>query len=157
MAQQALHDQKNRMVEVNRIQLLATLVANKEKHIKDFHEAVEGYKESAMQKLKDGHETAKQNIEKNLARGIATIESFDSTKVKDAPNYIVFTDQIIVKLPVPQNYSDEYDAAIAVAEWDVRETLELTNAEFQCFVRDIWGWSEDFTKVSTMYKQLSKR
>ena len=60
-------------------------------------------------------------------------------------------DSISVEMRVPRCYDKEYDAAIDMAKWDVRETLELTHAEFTCFVRDQWDWTSEFTAISAMY------
>ena len=61
-------------------------------------------------------------------------------------------DGISVEMKVPRSYAKEYDAAIDMAKWDVRETLELSHAEFTCFVRDQWDWKAGFEAVSMLYK-----
>ena len=53
---------------------------------------------------------------------------------------------------MPRSYEEEYDAAIDMAKWDVRTTLELTYAEFNCFVRDQWDWQSDFQVTNALYK-----
>ena len=55
---------------------------------------------------------------------------------------------------VPRCFKDEYDDAIDMAKWDVRETLVLTYAEFTCFVRDEWDWKSGFEAVSMIYKAM---
>ena len=49
---------------------------------------------------------------------------------------------------------DAMDAAIDMAKWDVRETLELTHAEFTCFVRDQWDWKSGFEAISQIYRAV---
>lgn len=152
MANTALRDQKERNVEVSRLKLLEILKSNREKHVTDYQEAVEGYKAMALQKLQEGYEASKIKLERNLERGKLTISDFDPSDPSKTSDYIVLVDAVSVSLKVPRNFSKEYDAAIDMANWDIRDVLELTHAEFQCFVRDVWEWSNDFTAISTMYK-----
>jgi hypothetical protein len=154
MAISAREDQKKRLIEVNRQKLVNILYENRTKHIKDYQEALDGYKLAAISKLNEGYEKAKSHLEKNIAAARENINAFDPEKLESVSDYIQLVDAINIKLPVPRNCRAEYDAAIAMAEWDVRETLELTHAEFQCFVRDIWDWTDNFTAVSNIYKSL---
>lgn len=152
MAQLMREDVKNRKVEVNREKLLDILRSNKQKHINDYREALQGYKEMALEKLQDGYEKAKVKLEKNLERGKTSIAEFDPENPRGVGDYLTLIEGVSVELKVPRDFSKDYDAAIDMAKWDVRETLELSNAEFQCFVRDVWDWTNDFVAVSKMYK-----
>lgn len=151
MAMQAVEDQKERKIEVNRAKLIEILKSNRDKHGKDYLEAVDGYKEMAINKLQEAHEEAKKTLEKNVVKGLESLNDFDAANPKKGSDYLTLVNAIHVELKVPRNFTDKYDAAIDMAVWDVRETLELTQAEFQCFVRDIWEWSEDFRVTNTMY------
>lgn len=152
MAMQAQADQQKRVIEVNRTKLVDTLLANKEKHIKEYKEAIEGYKTLAIEKLQKGYEDAKVKLEKNLVKGRASLEEFNPDNPDETGDYLTLVDGVQVALKVPRNYSKAYDAAIDMAKWDVRETLELSHAEFTCFVRDEWDWSREFFATSSMYK-----
>lgn len=152
MAMQAKADQQKRIIEVNRAKLVETLKSNREKHVKEYKEALEGYKTLALEKLQKGYEDAKVKLEKNLIRGRESLQEFNPDNPENTSDYLTLVDAIQITLKVPQNYSDEYDAAIDMANWDVRETLELSHAEFTCFVRDEWDWSRDFFATSSMYK-----
>lgn len=153
MAGAALRDQKDRQVEVNREKLVAILRDNKQKHIKEYDEAVLGYREMALEKLQSEYEKAKVSIERNLEKSKVLIQEFDPSASKKHSDWLTLVEAVNVQLPVPRNFSKEYDAAIDMASWDVRETLELTHAEFQCFVRDVWDWSNDFFEVSKRYTE----
>ena len=152
MAVQAQVDQQKRVIEVNRVKLLETLQANKEKHVKEYREAIAGYKSQAIDKLQKGYEDAKIKLEKNLVRGKASLEEFNPDSPEATSDYLTLVDGVQVALKVPKNYSRAYDAAIDMVKWDVRETLELSHAEFTCFVRDEWDWSREFFATSSMYK-----
>lgn len=151
MAGAALRDQKQRQVEVNRVKLIETLLLNREKHVKEYNEAVVGYRTMALEKLQSEYEKAKVAIERNLEKAKVSIQEFDPADSEKHSDYLSLVEAVTVRLPVPRNFSKEYDAAIDMAGWDVRDTLELTHAEFQCFVRDVWEWSNDFSSLTKSY------
>jgi ferritin-like protein len=140
-----------REVEVDRRKLVETLKENKEKHVKLFKEAILGYREAARRKLSEDGEKAKKELEKNLAKVGEAIDDFDVNKPNNFNDYFVLVQQIVMTLPVPKSYEGAYDAAIAIAEWEVNDTMTLTFAEFNCFVRDEWDWKENFLNVSNSY------
>lgn len=148
MAAIAIEEQSKRKIQVNRQQLLEELRKNLKKHVKNYKEAVEGYKELAMQELEKGVEKAKKRFADNVEHAKLKINSFTEGDVCD---YFTVVESYAVTIKAPRNYSKEYEAAIAMVEWDVRDMLELTAAEFNCFVRDEWDWKSDFDRVSTSY------
>jgi len=154
LAQQAMNDQKKRVVEVKREDLLEKLKANKVKHIAEYEEALTGYKVVAQGRLKDAYEKASIRLDERAEAAMKKIETFDPAAPENTSGYIVLVDQIGIKLEVPHNFSDDYDAAIDMMSWDIRDTIELTHAEFQCFVRDVWDWSGGFATVSALYKEF---
>lgn len=151
MAAIALHDQAERTVQVKREQLIAQLTSNREKHLADYKIALAGYKEAAKIKLIKGHEDARASLDKNLKRGLEDLDAFDSRDPRKQSDYLALVIGVNVEMKVPRNYTSQYDAAIDMANWDVRETLELTHAEFQYFVRDVWDWTNDFYTTNATY------
>lgn len=154
MANMARQDQQKRTVIVDRVKLLEQLAANKEKHVREYHEAVAGYKEMAKEKLQRAYEKAKVSLEDNVKKGLEKIDGFDPEN--DSYGVTTLIDAVYVDLPIPKNYEDEYDAAIDMVNWDTRAELELTHAEFQCFVRDVWDWTSDFFGVTSIYNTKAK-
>ena len=59
MAAQALQNLKERIVEVNRNRLGTILKANRDKHVQDYNEAMAGYKDNLLRKMKEAFEDAK--------------------------------------------------------------------------------------------------
>jgi hypothetical protein len=143
---------ENRITEVNRENLLEKLKANRLKHIKDYEEAMAGYKSVLLSKIESAFAEAKQDIEDKYNRVKAKVASFTDADIAMQRDAIVLVDSIAVEMKVPRSYAAEYDAAIDMVSWDVNETLKLTNAEFTCFVRDEWDWKGSFDSVSMFYK-----
>lgn len=151
MAQIAQQDLRARKVEVNRTKLIETLKANKEKHVKDYEEAKAGYKSALLTKLDSAVEDARKSIEKQYTKRKEEISAITDEDIENQQDYVQLLPAVTVQMKVPRSYAKEYDAAIDIATWDVRETLELSNAEFTCFVRDEWDWKEEFTATSKIY------
>lgn len=153
MGQRAIQDLQSREVEVNRKSLIDTLKKNKESHIKTYNESLTGYKKAATAKLKEDGLAATTQLEKRLKQVEADIEEFDPEKPHEFSDHFILIQQVVMTLPVPQSYAAEYEAAIDIAKWDVNDTMKLTFAEFQCFVRDEWDWKSEFLAISKSYTQ----
>lgn len=104
-------------------ELSKKLKENRTKHIKEYKEALEGYKTKVEKKL-----------EKMLS---------DHRKGKDVDLYI--------KLEKPRSYEKDYDRIIEVLEWTTAETVKLTLSEFDKYVRDNWSWTESFKLSNSNY------
>lgn len=150
MAIQAKQDQQKRTVVINKERLLTQLLANKKKHVQEYEEALAGYKDMASEKLREAYEEAKVSLEKNLAKGLAKLADFTPDD-EEFSSYLTLVESKVVNLPVPKNYEEEYEAAIQMVQWDTRSELELTHAEFNCFIRDKWDWTSDFFSTTAIY------
>lgn len=139
-----------RTTVVNTKDLLETLKKNRENHIKEYDEAVEGYLETAREKLGEQHNNAKNEVEKAFLRTKEELSRFDPDKAQDT---IVFCRAITFTLTAPKNFVDAYDQAIQMMTWETRETVELNTTEFRCFVMNKWDWMEEFKTVSEMYNK----
>lgn len=148
-AQKAL---ENRTVEVHRGNLKDVLIANREKHIEDYEEAMQGYKSTLLKKIDEAFREAKAKATKRHEKAVSRTKDLTDEEISEQSDYLTLMDAVQVQMKVPRSYAKEYDAAIAIADWDVNETLELTHAEFTCFVRDEWDWKSSFEAVSMLYK-----
>lgn len=152
MAAVARMDQERRIVEVDRQKLIETLMANRTKHIADYEEAMAGYKTILLSKIDEAFDDAKKQLEVRYEKTRNKVVLFTDADIAKQRDSFVIIDGIVVEMKVPRSYAAEYDAAIDIAKWDVKPTLELTHAEFTCFVRDQWDWKSGFDAVSNLYK-----
>lgn len=111
------------VVTVSKEALLDTLRTNREKHVGTFQQVLEDYRLQAVRLLEEH---------------IARIENGAVEKV-------------YVSLPPPQNYEAEYDRAIAMVEWEQRETIELDAHTFNQWVMDEWAWKNAFNETVATY------
>lgn len=116
-----------RAVKLNKEELLKIVRANKEKHVKDFAEAVEDYKAAVLKIAKDNLRLAKSG---DLAK-IAEMKSF--------PNK-------------PASYEDSYARAIRMLELSVEDVITLEEDVFNQLVLDEWSWKRGFMAASALYK-----
>jgi Fe2+ transport system protein B len=151
MAQVAILAQRRREVRVDKQKLKATLAANLKQHEANYKEAVEGYKEQAKKKLNKAHEKAKKALEENVGKLLTKIEGFDPSERLHQTDHVTLVESISMSLAVPRNFADHYRAAIAMAEWETAPTIVLSGEEFQCFVRDIWDWTDEFRMSTAAY------
>ena len=152
MAAAARMDLEKRNVEVDRKKLIETLELNRTKHIADYEEAMAGYKAILLAKIDEAFADAKKQLEAKYEKTKAKVAVFTDEDISKQRDSFTLIEGISVEMKVPRSYADQYDAAIDIANWDVKPTLELTHAEFTCFVRDQWEWKSGFEAVSMMYK-----
>ena len=151
MAAAAQRDQEKRIVQVSRAKLIETLENNLKNHIKDYEDALKGYKGLLSSKIEDGYKKALATIEYNYKAAKERVASLTDEDITTQRDRFTFLDAIIVDMKVPRSYANEYQVAIDIFKWDVREIAELTYAEFTCFVRDEWDWQVEFKSISAMY------
>jgi hypothetical protein len=154
MAAIARMDQEKRTVEVNRIKLIETLEANRKKHVEEYAQAMSGYKSVLLAKIDEAFDEAKKEIAAKYEKTKSKVSAFKDADIAKQRDSFTLIDGISVEMKVPRSYAAEYDAAIDMAKWDVRETLELTHAEFTCFVRDQWDWKSGFEAISQIYRAV---
>lgn len=156
MAAVARRDLSQRIVEVNRLELIQKLKANLDKHIADYAEAKAGYKAVLSAKIEEEFGKAKKQLVKDRKRALERVSGLTDEQIDEQSEHITVVPGSTVRMAVPKSYAKEYQAAIDMATWDVRDSLELTMAEFNCFVRDEWDWKLEFDNVSKMYIGFAK-
>lgn len=156
MAAKALSHQMSRVVHVDRNILLSTLRINREKHIAEFNKAMEGYKAMAAAKLEEAFSGLGRRMAKSKEKILEKIESFSPQTAGEFSDYFILVEQVAVNLKVPVSYAEAYDAAIDMATFETRDVIELSGAEFQCFCRDVWDWSHEFSATNIRYTSVLK-
>lgn len=108
---------------VKKEDLLATLEANRDKHINTFDQVLEDYRARAVELL-----------EEHIQR------------IRDGA-----VEKVYVMLPPPENYEEEYTRVIEMAKWHQEDTIELTAREFDEYVLDNWTWKDTFLATAATY------
>lgn len=114
-------------VTITKTKLLEHLVANRDKHIEDYAEAVSIYRKVLVEKFEKALDKAKAG--------------------EDVDHHVLLTK--------PVSYVKDYDEAISLLEWHNDSEVVLDRAEFQKYVQDEWGWKQQFDAIGASYKSLS--
>jgi len=114
-------------IQVAKTAVLEVLRKNKETHHTEFEEAMQGWLEKAKKKLN------------NL------LEQLNSDKASEA--------KIEVYLPKPISYEKEYDKAIKMVEFEIRDIIEISSSDFEKYFLDEWLWKGDFLSNTGLYKK----
>ena len=125
-------DRRNVMrdVRMNKSELLEIVRANKEKHIKEFNEAVEDFKKAAI------------NIAEHNLKLAQTGDTEQIAKFKQLPSK-------------PTSYEDSYTRAIRMLELSVDDVIEVEEHVFNQLVLDEWQWKQNFAVSSALYKSFN--
>ena len=111
-------------VKIKVSELLKHLKANRVNHIKEYNEAMIGYRKAILDELKAKELIASQNLDVS--------HSFKSVR--------------------PTSYEESYDEAIAMLEWTTDKEVELDRSEFKTYVQDEWNWKGNFLATTSVYK-----
>jgi hypothetical protein len=110
-----------RTVTINKIRLTQVVKKNRDNHRSEFEKAIEQYREALTTYLNEQIDEVKQG---------KVIEHF-------------------IKLPQPEDHTSSYDQVLEMLDMSVDDTIELTFIEFSQYVRDDWGWKQNFSDSST--------
>lgn len=116
--------------KVNIEELLETLKRNREAHQAEFTEAVKNFKLRAASAL---------------SRRAEVLENDDF-------DFAQFT--LSFNLPKPQEFTGDFDRAIAQLEWAQRageSTVLLDQRDFDRFVLNRWEWAQAFASSTSLY------
>ena len=113
-------------VKVEKARLLKALYENKKSHEEDFEITWDGYATRVVSNLEELLRAAKNR------------------RVGEQIN-------LHVNLSAPENHSEDYARAIQMLDWELEDTVELEEVEFQSFVQDDWDWTHRVRSSNTMY------
>ena len=117
----ARNDSEHVTVEKNA--LLSTLKENRESHALMYQEAMEVYRKQMIDTLNQLVDTLKAG--------------------KDVEHFI--------RLPIPEEHTDDYDRAIKMYEWHIGNEVTLDSQRFNELVLNEWGWSSSFVSNTASY------
>lgn len=115
------------IVKVEKLKLLEIVRTNREKHAKDYTEAVQGYFVSAI-----------DSMEKALAR--VSEGNLDPINISEQP---------------PVSHLAEYDRAIRKLVMTIDDIIELNDLAFRNYVDDEWSWRQSWNFQNTKYLEAA--
>lgn len=112
-------------ITVNKAKLLEVLQENRATHVETFQRAIEKYRVKALEFFEEQIAIIKAGGEPE--RGM--------------------------RLPLPEEHTDDFDRAIKMVDWHQGSTMNLTDDQFEQFVENRWGWHRTFIANTTSYVQ----
>lgn len=118
-----------RSVKINKEELLSIVRENKDKHVRQYEEAVVDFRTAVIKITTENSKLAK------------TGDLDKISKIKSIPNK-------------PSSYEDNYNRAIRMLELSVEDIIELEEDIFNQLVLDEWQWKHQFVASSALYKSF---
>lgn len=56
-----------------------------------------------------------------------------------------------IRLPEPEDHTQDYDTALAMLEWEVGDEIELERHDFERYVENRWEWAHSFATNTQSY------
>jgi hypothetical protein len=156
MAERLAKKMDERRVVVSKTRLIETLNNNREKHIAEYQEALTNYKTTLKEKFEELFIKTAADLSKNYQEILAKIEAIEEGTAPKDTSYIYLLNGASLRMDMPISHESEYNDIITMAEYDERETLELSFAEFRCFIQDEWDWKNEFDEVTSFYNKKIK-
>lgn len=123
-------------VKVNRADLLKKLQENLETHKELYAEAVRGYEDAKVTRLRE--------LQSAVNAALTSNTEPNRQRVHEAYGELS-------GLSRPQDHSESYLLAIDMMTWETKEQVELSINDFQCYVRDKWNWKHEFRNSVSNY------
>jgi len=110
-------------IQIHKQKLLPIIQANKIKHDNFYNAALSGYWTKAQEVLTERLTNVKNHQEIDNYLGLST----------------------------PENHADDYVRAISMIQLSENDVLQLTEQEFDAYVRNQWGWRKSFNTINSSY------
>ena len=111
------------IITVNKNELLSALVKNRDKHVQDYNDAMEGYKEES---------------EKEVLKLLDRVRNGDFSEMH-------------VKLTKPVSHEKDYTKVINMLTMSIDTEIKISDEQFMMYVEDDWRWREQFEAVKNNY------
>lgn len=118
-------------VNVLKDKLLKIMKDNREKHVKEYEQAMIDYKDQCVKALEDRLEIIKK----------------EGKILKEKTDYLRF------KFTYPTCYKESYDEVIGMLELSTDDKLSLSDSQYRNWVMDKWSWKRDFNESISMYRR----
>lgn len=117
------HHGELRTLRVSKSRLVEALRENRERHQREFQEALAGYRGQLVTALTRKLERARRK------------EDVDHR----------------IDLERPVDHTAEYDRALAILAWEEQDTIDLPLSDFERWVLDAWAWRPAFKALHASY------
>lgn len=133
-------------LKFKREKLLAAVRENRDKHKREYEEALAGYRDEAITQFGQQVDSLRKTMEKYAAEAKKWEGYRDAGQIDCDPS-----EGIHVPLQKPQQYLKDYDRVIRMLEMSHEDEITLDHQEFSQYVQDDWKWKEQFSNTTALY------
>ena len=113
-------------ITVSKDRILKILKSNKEKHIKEYNEALTAFYTKAAMVFSSMMEKA--------------LNSDPSLTINE-----------VCELIKPISHQEEYELVIRMLQMDLNEVVDLSRQEYTQYIDDNWTWTQQFKSINSSY------
>lgn len=112
-------------------EVLAKLKENRTEHERIVREAQKGFREKAIEVLRQEHDNLVAGKKSNFRKKIYDVR-------------------------VPTHHLSDYDRAIKMLESCTNEEIVLGESTYECYIENNWGWQENFLLSNSVYSDTAQ-
>lgn len=117
-------------ITVDKEKLLETLKANRKKHKNEYNDAYSRYYKACISELEERLTKLRETVEHN-----------------EPNNFLLFP----LSFKYPVDYTKVYDKVIEMLEYCNTDSIEITNSQYESWIKDEWDWKENFMSSTKAY------
>lgn len=100
--------------------------------------------------------TIEANLEAHHAIFVAAMEGYQLAAIKWLSSSLQQlhdgeTPRLYFGEPMPEDHTEDYKQVLAMLQWSVDDTIELSAGEFSQYVLDDWGWKKQWSATTSNY------
>jgi len=126
-------------IRVPKGELVDKITSNRAKHIQEYEEAVDGYRDMVF-----------VEYDKYLSKIKSALDQVKNTDIpiENIKLYFKHPD-----LPKPESHEDEYSTVLGMLSMTIDDYIDITTSDYRQYIEDNWSWTESFTTSNTRYKK----
>lgn len=108
-------------------------------------------KKDVIARLTKNREGHREKVEKAWTKYNELVVEELAKRLDQAKNGQPVEPEFLQHLPIPLDYTSEYDAVLDWLEIQQGNTVKLTDREFVSWMRDKWDWMDHFKMSNSTY------
>lgn len=130
----------DREITVKKSELLKVLKEGREKHLKEYEAACDGYLVDIQDKAKEARKIISDGLKK-----------LNHDNPKEQPFFNAFLQIGKLSEYKPTCHVEEFDQIIGMLEASVDSEVEITGAEYNCYYLHKWDWADAWAAQNSTF------
>lgn len=130
---------KMNLISVEKAKLLRIITDNKEEHVKEYEEAMKGYRVGVVAGLEKLGENVKE-FAKEVDESLEEARNGGELKT----HFTLDLWSPFTNLTKPETHEKDYTTVIGMIDLDMGDSVDLSRDEYRNYIQDEWDWSATF-------------